>query len=147
MEDEYSSDITAFMSGMENNQVQQQISPPIHQHPTQSQPQLQQQTCPIYNPQIPHMSQLPQIYQQANMNNEYFKQMEHFGIKFNTRENVLSVIVIVILFMLLASNSFKKIVGGISFLNMINGEYSLTSLFIIGFIFAIIYNSLKLFIF
>lgn len=144
MEDEYSSDINAFMSGTENTKEPQQISPQINQHVPQNQPQLQQQICPMYNTQIPHMSQ---IYQQANMNNEYFKQMENFGIKFNTRENVLSVIVIVILFMLLASHSFKKIVGGLSFLNMVNGEYSLTSLFIIGFIFAIIYNFLKMFIF
>lgn len=153
MEDEYSSDINTFIGN--NNQIPPHTPqiynpqiPPIYNPQI---PQIQQQQSQIYNPQLETIQQQQQQYQypQPTMNTDYryFKPMENFSFKFNTKENILSVIVIVILFMLFASHNFRKVVSGLSFLNMVNSDYNLTSLFIVGLIFAIIYNALKLFMF
>ena len=149
MEDEYSSDISSFIGG--NNIKQEQNKQIFSQQPYNPQiPIMEQQAQQVYQQPVYHQQGQPIYHQpQASMNNDYryLKPMEHFGNKFNTKENVLSVLVIVILFMVFASHNFRRLIGGLSFLNMVNGDYNLTSLFAMGLVFAIIYTSLKIFIF
>lgn len=142
MEDEYSSDVNMFVNNGNNN-----MPPP---------PQMQQ---PVMNQQ-PDMP--PQMFRQQfqpnsfNMYNQHIPQsipqtpiMRNFNPidNFNTKENVLSVLVIVILFMIFASQNFRKLLSGIPIANMINGEYNFATLFIVGIVFALIYTGIKLFVF
>lgn len=131
MEDEYSSDVNMFVQGNE-------AGPDLNQPQTQQIPQISP---------IPQMQQ-PMMMQQSDMYpiQSYFKPIQNFG-NFNNKENALSVIVITVLFMLFASHNFRKIISGIPFLNMLNGDYNITSLFIVGLVFAIIYTTLKFFVF
>lgn len=155
MEDEYSSDVNSFIGG--HKQIIQQ---PIQLHSQLQTQQLQQQSQlpqSQMQEQIHYQQMQPQYYNQNFQpqyqtnsfipKNEYLKSIDNFRVNFNTKENLLSVIVIVILFMLLSSNTFRKIISKLHFLNMVNSEYNITSLFTVGLVFAIIYTALKTFVF
>lgn len=143
MADEYSSDVNMFIKNGNYEPTQiPEMQPPPQMQPPQMQQAPMQQMPPMYN-------NTPMMMPPTNMGNDqfHFKPMEYFGFNFNAKENILSILVIVILFMLFASQNFKKLLAGLPFTGMINGEYNITTLFVIGLAFAIIYNVIKMFAF
>ena len=66
---------------------------------------------------------------------------------FNAKESIQSVVVIVVLFMILASGTFKNLISPIGFFRVENGNYTFLTLLIVGLLFAVLYTILKLFLF
>lgn len=142
MDDEYSTDISSLqqtpqMPQMQSQQQmpQMQSSNPMYNYP----PNFQPGQSPGY---ITDCSKPPPSVFEPKANLFSFgSQIEHFS----TKENIQSVIIIIILFMILASGFFKKLVYPVSFIKISeNGEYSILSLFILGLSFAILFMILKL---
>lgn len=143
MEDDYSSDVSMFVGGGNNQQAMQQQQQMQQQQMMMPPPSMQggQQMSPMFN-------YVPQTMPPTANVNHYFNPMENFGSNFNTKENILSVLVIVVLFAIFASQPLKQFISGLPFAGMSpGGDYPFVILLAVGLVFAIIYNVIKLFLF
>lgn len=126
MEDDYSTDVRMLMNTPPTNQQDATVYTSI---PIQKELPMQQQSSQVQ----PVVYKSNNIFDKLNMNN-------------NGKEYLLTIVIIASLFVLFSSKTFRGLLEKVPFLNMINGEYNLISMAIIGVLFSIIYLIARVYI-
>ena len=137
MEDEYSSNVNMFFKepNQENAQQLPSSSNCIPNNGNQGHYNYMGHQSPNI---IPHTQN-----ENTMMTMPFVPKIESF----NSKENLQSVVIIIVLFMILSSGTFKNIISPFGFFKIENGNYTFTTLFLVGLLFAILYVISKTFLF